>query len=186
MSDRTHIEWTDASWNPLRARVPRSMAQPLPGVTASPGWACVRVSAGCTHCYAATINHRLGTGLDYTVPAMSQVETYLDEAVLAKPLSWRKPRRIFVCSMTDLFGEWVTDEQIDQVFEVMLASPRHIFQVLTKREHRMRSYLNDPRTSDRIDGEHMEFDPRAWPLPNVWLRISASRSCWRARRRCGF
>jgi hypothetical protein len=74
MSDGTHIEWTDASWNPLRAR--REPDSHL-------GWACVRVSAGCTHCYAATINKRLGTGLDYTVPAMASVSTYLDEGALA-------------------------------------------------------------------------------------------------------
>jgi protein gp37 len=190
MSDGTHIEWTDASWNPLRAR--REPDSHL-------GWACVRVSAGCTHCYAATINKRLGTGLDYTVPAMAAVSTYLDEGALVKPLSWRKPRKVFVCSMTDLFGEWVTDEQIDRVFAVMALSRQHTFQVLTKRPERMRAYLSTwdakrvswiirerawdlvcKRPSEQIQATRARLkatldgtpESYVWPLPNVWLGTS--------------
>lgn len=150
----TGIEWTDDTWNPLRAYRPGHEA--WTGGREEPnrrGWACVRVSAGCSRCYAATINKRLGTGLDYTVPAMSQVETYIDEAVLRKPLSWRKPRKVFVCSMTDLFGEWVTDGQIFAIWKVMRESPQHIYQVLTKRPERMREWLS--RWAD-LSGESSE------------------------------
>jgi protein gp37 len=133
MSDGTHIEWTDASWNPLRAR--REPDSQL-------GWSCVRVSAGCTHCYAATINKRLGTRLDYTVPAMAEVVSYLDEEALLKPLSWRKPRRVFVGSMTDIFGPWVEDAWLDRIFAVMALTPQHTYQLLTKRPERMRAYVS--------------------------------------------
>jgi protein gp37 len=151
MSDGTSIEWTDASWNPLRAR-----AKIVGGGT---GWACVRVSQGCVNCYAATFNKRLGTGLDYTVPALAKVETYLDEKVLDAPLHWRKPRKVFVCSMTDLFGEWVSDSEIAEVFGVMARARQHTFQVLTKRPERMRHWVADV----------VHFTEG---LPNVWLGTS--------------
>jgi protein gp37 len=197
MGDSTGIQWTDATWNPLRARHRETGAE---------GWACVRVSDGCKHCYAATLNEsrrwNRGTGLDYTVPALAQVEPYLDEATLTQPLRWRKPRRIFVCSMTDLFGEWVTDAEIDRVFGVMAATPQHTYQVLTKRPERMREYVaRAPKDDserfaviDNSSGAHFrvdrwsaefekvralnprehpeEWDPREWPLPNVWLGTS--------------
>lgn len=151
MSDGTSIEWTDASWNPLRAR-----ATIAGGGT---GWACVRVSQGCVNCYAATINKRLGTGLDYTVPALAKVKTFVDEKALEAPVHWRKPRRIFVCSMTDLFGEWVTDQDIARVFGTMEDERRHTFQVLTKRPDRMRKWIRD----------YYEGAP---PSENIWLGTS--------------
>jgi protein gp37 len=150
MSEGTTIEWTDATWNPLRASVNDG---------AGVGWACVRVSQGCVNCYAATINRRLGTGLDYTVPALAKVSTYVDEKAMGKPSSWRKPRRVFVCSMSDLFGEWVTDSEILDVWLVMAANARHTFQVLTKRPERMREWV-----SARFGNVE--------PLPNVWLGTS--------------
>src|SRR5262249_48237497 len=110
---------------------------------------------------------------------------------LADPLRWKKPRRIFVNSMSDLFHEKLTNEQIAAIFGVMAAAPRHTVQVLTKRARRMREWFEwahgDPivRMTKAL-GEH-GFDhvvcrsaayrqphdqAQAWPLPNVWLGVS--------------
>lgn len=166
MSTTTSIEWTDATLNPLRARRRDN------GKT---GTHCERVSAGCAHCYASTHNGRGlpggGTRLDYARPSREKVETFLDERMLAQPLRWKAPRRIFLCSLTDLFGEWVTDEQIDRVFAVMALAPRHTFQVLTKRPERMRQYLSDlderrNRIGDAagclLDGDWIWNDGKRW------------------------
>lgn len=171
MSDGTSIEWTDASWNPLRSRN---------GDTERVGWHCEHVSEGCRNCYAEAINRRLGTGLDYKPSYRSDVGVFLDEKALLLPLKWRKPRRIFVCSMTDLFADFVTDEMIDKVFAVMALAPQHTFQVLTKRSARMRAYITSRRRDTvysemavirGVEGDHdLRID---WPLPNVWLGISA-------------
>lgn len=121
MSERTTIAWTESTWNPLRASAPPERMRDAYGQPTEEfedpklGWSCVRVSPGCRNCYAATLNRRLGTGLDYTVSDNARVKHYLD-ATLSAPLHWRKPRRVFVCSMTDLFGEWVTDDQLDEIF----------------------------------------------------------------------
>lgn len=149
----TKIQWTDETWNPLRARRKDGGGKV--------GWACVRVSPGCVNCYAATQNRQMwagGTGLDYTVPNLKLVETVRSEKALTQPLRWKKARRVFVCSMTDLFGEWVTDDEIEAVFGVMAQARQHTFQVLTKRPERMRAFLADI--------------PRAAVLPNVWLGTS--------------
>lgn len=183
MSTNSRIEWTDASWNPIRAR---------DRVTGKFGWHCERYSPGCTNCYAETFNGRMlpngGTGFEYVRGSRDRVETFVDDAVLAQPLRWRKAKRVFVCSMTDLFGEWVTDEQIDSVFAVMAWTPRHTFQVLTKRPERMRAWIRDtqtnvierggwfrnPENGGRSPGRNTK-NPTArgtWPLPNVWLGVS--------------
>lgn len=171
MSDGTKIQWTDASWTPIRAR--RRDGLPNKG---GGGWACQRVSAGCQNCYAATINKRLGTGFDYDAKGIAASDIYLDEKALTQPLHWRRPRRIFVCSMTDLFGEWVPDEMIDRVFAVMALAPQHTFQVLTKRPARMRRYLsNDDRMyvlRSMIEELTEGYTKCRWPLPNVWLGVS--------------
>ncbi len=152
----TNIAWTDETWNPLRAR--------NKGLSQSVGWACVRVSGGCKNCYAAKQNRERrwgrGTGLDYTVRALDGVDTYIDDQTLTQPFRWKKPRRAFVCSMTDLFGEWVTDEQIDRVFSVMREAMEHTFQVLTKRPERMRQWTRD------------YLIPRSGYTSNVWLGVS--------------
>lgn len=151
MSDGSTIEWTDASWNPVRGTAGRHV--------------CARVSPGCDHCYAATMNRRF-SGLDYAAtgqPLLDQAR--LDRTALLLPARWRDARKVFVCSMTDLFGDWVPDEWIARVFAVMGASPRHTFQVLTKRPGRMRSLL------------------RRWDvLPNVWLGVTIESDAysWRA------
>lgn len=162
MSDRTKIEWTDATWNPVRARDPKS---------GRVGWHCVKISPACTHCYAAEHNAKgrggFGTKLPYA--ESSPAEVFLHERTLAKPLHWKRPRRIFVCSMTDLFGPWVDVAMLDEIYNVMAACPQHTFQVLTKRPDRMHRYhLNLAKRVAQI-----ENNPVRWPLPNVWLGVTA-------------
>ena len=138
MGDRSAIPWTDATWNPIRG--------------------CSRVSEGCRNCYAERIAARFsGPGQPYeglatmtpSGPRWSgKVE--LVESALDLPLRWRKPRRVFVNSMSDLFHEQVPDDWIDRVFSVIALAPQHTFQVLTKRPERMRAYLSDAATRGRI------------------------------------
>jgi protein gp37 len=184
MSDKSKIEWTDASWNPIAAF--RGDKR---------GWHCEMVSAGCTNCYAASLNHLRGTGLPYNVQSRDQVE--LRFVGLDQPLRWKRPRRIFVCSMTDLFAEFISDEWIAAVFGVMAASPQHTFLVLTKRAERMAKWFEWVSRFDRPDdgerrGGSAAFDVccnaaarheggdiipdiakgRRWPLHNVHLGVS--------------
>jgi protein gp37 len=136
MAENSKIEWTDATWNPIRARRKD---------TGKVGWHCERVSPACRNCYAAAFNRRAmpvcGTGLDYTVPMRDMVEVFVDEKELLKPLSWKRGRMVFPCSMTDLFADFVTDEMRDRVFAVMALAKQHTFQVLTKRAARMAEYF---------------------------------------------
>lgn len=175
MADNTHIEWTDASWNPVRA----SRAEPGDEATPLKGWHCEHVSEGCRNCYAEGVNHRFGTDLAYKPGHRGQLTHYLDDKVLLAPLRWKRPRRIFLSSMTDVFGAWVTDEMLDRILAVMALTPQHTYQVLTKRPERAREYLTGDRgelkaaitvNSIRIKG----VDPRPvqWPVPNVWLGTS--------------
>ncbi len=189
MADRTAIEWTDATWNPLRG--------------------CSRVSVGCRNCYAEIMAARFskpgqwGHGLANMVRVhhTGQIDhRWTGKVILVKdqldqPLRWKKPRRIFVNSTSDLFHEAVPDEWIDQVFAVMALAPQHTFQVLTKRPERMRAYLAASRSSvicreafdlvceDYIANPKSRLGDqcimtgdiphlRDWPLPNVWLGTS--------------
>lgn len=171
MADKTGISWTDATWNPIVG--------------------CSVVSPGCTNCYAMRDAARIvrcseGAGrashYEGTIEPSKAGPVWTGEVMLApghileRPLSLRKPRRIFVNSMGDLFHASVPDEWIDHVFAVMALAPQHTFQVLTKRSARMREYLsgealrrvaraaNRIRTVDGLIG---------WPLPNVWLGVTA-------------
>jgi protein gp37 len=138
MGDTTGIEWTDATWNPVRG--------------------CSRVSPGCENCYAERVAARFsGPGQPYEGLAVMGSngprwtrEVALIADKLDQPLRWRKPRRIFVNSMSDLFHEGLDDGDIDQVLAVMLLAPRHTFQVLTKRARRMRDYLSSPTLYERV------------------------------------
>lgn len=186
MSNNTSIEWTDRTWNPVRG--------------------CSRVSPGCVNCYAEGIAARFSKpGLAYEGLAKrvggearwtGQVRLIRD--ALTEPLSWRKPQRIFVNSMSDLFHEALTNEQIALVFGAMAAAPQHTFQVLTKRADRMREWFKwaeeyepdeggiGPHRAmyDAIchDGENSwpeSWDSDgplplgdSWPLKNVWLGVS--------------
>lgn len=183
MADRTGIEWTDATWNPIRAH-----ARGYGGKAANIGWHCEHVSEGCRNCYAEGINKRLGNGFEFKPGKRGALDIFVDDKALLAPLKWKRPRMIFVCSMTDLFADFVTDEMIDRVFAVMALCPQHRFQVLTKRSARMRAWFA------RIVDEHWlasealwladwlgenrraalyDLESTAWPLPNVWLGVSA-------------
>jgi protein gp37 len=117
MADGSHIEWTEATWNPVTG--------------------CTKVSAGCKNCYAERLalrlramgTHRYRNGFRVT----------LQQDIIDLPKRWREPRLIFVNSMSDLFHEQVPVEFIQSVFETMRACPRHTFQILTKRSSRLRT-----------------------------------------------
>jgi protein gp37 len=178
----TSIEWTDATWNPVRG--------------------CARVSPGCENCYAEGQAHRFsGPGQPYeglTVlgkhgPRWAGRARFVPE-MLDRPLRWRRPRRVFVNSMSDLFHEDVTNEQIAAVFGVMAACPQHTFQVLTKRPGRALEWFGwvereAQPTPDGVPNPHEDVMcgimaanrgadvdylglPGLWPLPNVWLGVS--------------
>lgn len=166
MADKSAIEWTDATWNPIRGTAGRHV--------------CQRVSPGCDNCYAATMTRRFG-GPDYAMPGQPlNDEPRLDDRVLIEPLRWQRPRRVFVCSMTDLFGEWVPDEWILEIWLTMLMAKEHTFQVLTKRPKRMAEWL--ARIQQPIPG-HKTFADELWPLANVWLGVSIELNsyAWRAK-----
>ena len=175
MSDKTGIEWTDATWNPLR------------GTKGS--WFCTKVSPACVHCYAERMNVRFG-GPKYVAGA-DQIRLGPTD-LLNQPIRWRKRRMIFVCSMTDLFHETVSREMLDSIFGVMAAcrfgrdgTPGHTFQVLTKRPGLMRNYLSQDRRrfwarwathfggGKDPDSLHdmILYGPRI--QPNIWLGVSA-------------
>jgi protein gp37 len=181
MGTKSNIEWTDASWTPIRAKNLK---------TGKLGWHCEHDTTGCIHCYSEAMNLRLGTGLPFKPGHRKDVEIFLDEKMLQAPLHWKKPRMVFVCSMTDLFADFMKDEWIDRVFAVMALCPQHTFQVLTKRAERMRDYcLALPSRSvavaqaavwlgiwDDPDGIAVTVnDLIDRPLPNLWLGVSAER-----------
>jgi protein gp37 len=180
VSTGTGIEWTDATWNPVTG--------------------CTRVSAGCDHCYAVGVTRRLAAmGQGKYVGLVGEGKGHFNgvvrchEDVLEAPLKWRKPRTVFVNSMSDLFHKRVPFEFVDRVFAVMALTPQHTYQILTKRPERMREYLegltvdNGPNP-DRWDAARRPFYEAAtgrererigvmgayprWPLPNVWLGTS--------------
>lgn len=192
MAENSTIEWTDSTWTPIRARY-----SPHDGEKGWPeriGWHCEHASPGCVNCYAEAMNLRLGTGMPFKPAHLKhttrlgdsrgEVEVFLDDAMLLRPLRWRRPREIFVCSMTDLFADFVRDEWIDNVFAVAALTPQHTYQVLTKRADRMRRYLTERAAGGRhiwTAGQALNAHlPRAfivqetsWPLPNVQLGVSA-------------
>lgn len=191
MSEQTAIEWTDATWTPIRARYfPHADAKGWPERI---GWHCENASPGCINCYAEAINLRLGTGLPFKPAHLKHhtplgdergdVTVFLDDAMLLRPLRWRRPRQIFVCSMTDLFADFVQPQWIDAVFAVAALTPWHTYQVLTKRAARMRRYLSATTARDVIVGRAWEMLGHLpnfkhdilntqWPMPNVHLGVS--------------
>jgi protein gp37 len=133
---KSSIEWTGSTWNPIRAKNRQ---------TGQVGTWCQKISPGCAHCYAATHNARClphgSSGLPYTAQGGELAEIFLDSKILAEPLRRKKPETYFVCSMTDLFGEFVPFEMIAAVWGVMAACPQHMFQLLTKRPERAREFF---------------------------------------------
>lgn len=120
MSSQSAIEWTDATWNPVRG--------------------CTKISDGCKHCYAATFAERFRGVKGH--PYEQGFDLRLVPEKLAEPLRWRNPKMIFVNSMSDLFHENVPEEYIVAVAKVMVAANWHTYQVLTKRSERLRELLN--------------------------------------------
>ncbi|MCC9154861.1 phage Gp37/Gp68 family protein [Streptomyces parvulus] len=156
----TKIEWTNKVWNPVTG--------------------CTKVSPGCDNCYAETFAERFrGTPGHHFQQGFDVV---LRPERLDIPLTWRKPRRVFVNSMSDLFHEAVPDAFIVQVFARMWWARQHTFQVLTKRHGRMRSLL--PHIEARL--REIAYDltlvdtptPLRWPLRNVWLGVSVENQRW--------
>ena len=192
MSDNSAIEWTDATWNPIRGLGPNR-------------WQCRKLSPGCDHCYASKLNRRFGAEEYAKEGAVSLYADHgeapiadftnhaafvrLDQKALAQPLHWKKPRRIFVCSVTDLFGEWVPDEWLNRIFAMMAVSQQHTFQLLTKRPSRMKAYLTSgwqglwPMTEIVAAKPLGTYTIPGPPLPNVWLGVSieADAYAWRAK-----
>jgi protein gp37 len=171
----TGIEWTEQTWNPVTG--------------------CDRISPGCDHCYALTLAKRLKAmgnpkyqaGGNPVTSGPGFAVTAHDDA-LALPTRWRKPRLVFVNSMSDLFHARVSDAFIAAVFAVMAATPRHTYQVLTKRPRRMRALMDSDHfqfllwcASDDM-GIEPQVDKAGWPLPNVWLgtTIEDNGYAWRA------
>lgn len=116
MSDRTKIEWTDTTWNPVTG--------------------CSKISTGCDHCYAKRMARRLQAM--HSPKYRDGFTPTCHAASLYEPDRWREPRMIFVCSMGDLFHEAIPEEFIQQVFSTMVRTPQHTYQVLTKRADRLR------------------------------------------------
>ena len=137
MGENSPIEWTEATWNPLTG--------------------CVKISPGCARCYAERMSLRLRAMVQPNY--RNGFELTLHEHALELPYRWRKPRRIFVNSMSDLFQVGVPLDFIQKTFRVMRETPRHQYQILTKR-------------SDRL----LEFSPLlGWP-PNVWMGVSVENA----------
>ena len=194
----TKIEWADKVWNSVTG--------------------CTKVSEGCRHCYAERMSKRLAGRCGYPEENPFQVVTHWDR--LREPLSWRKPSRVFACSMGDLFHDNVSYEFLDAVFSVILACAvltncRHTFMVLTKRPWNMQRYLKSRTPTEHLRVWAREGDKRVyldnpdiyfhelvesatvhdwdkngrnssgspykmwgyidklWPLPNLWLGVSA-------------
>ncbi len=170
----TTIEWTEQTWNPTTG--------------------CDRISPGCDNCYALTMAKRLkGMGsAKYQNDGDPRTSgpgfgVAMHEDTLTEPLRWKKPRRVFVNSMSDLFHAKITDEFIAKTFAIMAFTPRHTYQVLTKRHGRMRSLLSNPAFVDTIREQMYAIDAYAtlargglptWPLPNVWLGVSVEDQKW--------
>jgi protein gp37 len=192
MSAITGIEWTDRTWNPTVG--------------------CDRVSPGCARCYAKTLHDRrheaVGRGAKLARQYSQPFETVqLMPGRLSDPLGWRKPARVFVNSVSDLFHDDVPDEFIARVFAVMALAWQHTFQVLTKRPARMREWVRGvtldslasvgmrealakygPVLSGRDDawiarnGDAVREQFTTWPLPNVWLGVSVENQRWADER----
>lgn len=172
----TAIEWADRVWNPTTG--------------------CDRVSAGCDNCYALTMAKRLkGMGHrkyqrdgDPVTSGPGFAATH-HSAVVGEPFRWKKPQRIFVNSMSDLFHDDIPPEFIAAVWATMKRNPHLTFMILTKRHGRMRSLLSSDEFKQMVfarcgvGSEKLSEQPyleqyRQWPLPNVWVGVSAENQRW--------
>lgn len=137
MADNSAIEWTDATWNPVTG--------------------CTKVGPGCEHCYAERFAERFRGVPGH--PYENGFDLTLRPERLQQPTRWRQPRMIFVNSMSDLFHKRVPNAFVDRVFDTMESSKHHIYQVLTKRSSRLKTYVN------------RRYQQRPAP-PHIWLGVS--------------
>jgi protein gp37 len=154
-----------------------------PGEVWNPVTGCQKLSPGCKNCYAERIANRFWGDRKFT-------DVVCHEDRLEIPLSWKKPRRVFVNSMSDLFHKDVPFEFVDRVFAVMGRSQHHTFMILTKRPDRMLEYFKSEKLYERVLNQAYKLDSKllvqdeglgigisnlsesAWALPNVWLGVS--------------
>jgi len=146
MAQNSSIEWTDATWNPVTG--------------------CTKISPGCDNCYAERFSERFRDVPGH--PFESGFDLTLRPARLEQPLSWKKPRMIFVNSMSDLFHKEIPYYFVDKVFDTMEAASHHTFQVLTKRSTRLRTYINK-RYKDSLAPSH------------IWLGVSVENGSKKSR-----
>jgi protein gp37 len=163
VADTSHIQWTDATWNPVTG--------------------CTKVSEGCRHCYIERTPPFRTHGRHFTGPrgpgepgATTGVQLHPER--LGWPLRWRRARRIFVNSLSDLYHPAVTDDVIASVFAVMHEADRHVFQVLTKRPARQAALPGSPQFHGKVAAHVMGWRQRPdgplvrWPVANVWVGTS--------------
>ena len=153
----TKIEWGDETWNPITG--------------------CSKISEGCQNCYAERMSKRLAGRFGY--PADKPFKVTLHEDKLDEPLKWRKPRRVFVCSMGDLFHENVPDKAIIDVLSVIAECEyqklNHVFMILTKRPGRMLELFTNGTIHNDVwvqTSRGCNAEPSLWPLPNLWLGVT--------------
>ena len=142
MGDKSAIEWTQSTWNPVTG--------------------CTKTSPGCAHCYAEAITLRFKRGGPF-LPGLATIKLHPER--LSLPLKWKRPRLIFVNSMSDLFHEEVPLDFIQEIFEVMGQASHHTFQILTKRHNRLREMV-----------PHLDY-PK-----NVWIGVSVENQYWADER----
>jgi protein gp37 len=146
MADKSTIEWTNSTWNPITG--------------------CTKISTGCDFCYAERFSERFRGVAGH--PFENGFDLTLRPERITQPLSWKKPRLVFVNSMSDLFHKEVPHTYIDRIFETMEAANWHIFQILTKRSSIMRRYVNQRYKNSKAP-EH------------VWLGVSIEDQSKRSR-----
>lgn len=155
MSAQSNIEWTDATWNPVTG--------------------CTEVSPGCDHCYAKTFAERWRGIPGHPYEQGFDIRLWPER--LEMPLKWKRPKRIFTNSMSDLFHKDVPDDFILRVFEVMAKADWHIFQVLTKRADRLLNLV--PKISRQIG----LYNDTSWPS-HIWMGVSVEtiQYEWRVKK----
>ena len=192
---RSPIEWTHFTSNPLRYR----------DKDGNVVHACVHASTGCLKCYSEALAPRYGhAGKPFTAPNMANLTPFLDEKELHSILTY-KPAAGHMCflgDMTDIFGEWVSDELLDQLFANLILRPDITFQILTKRADRMMAYFSSPDRQERIismAGEAFDDEMECrvanaindqlgekfnvgWPMRNIWLGVSVENQDWANER----
>lgn len=149
MADHSGISWTQATWNVVTG--------------------CTPISSGCKNCYSRTMTKRLqAMGQKKYAAGFDKVVCHDDEKLMAQPTKWKKPRRIFVNSMSDTFHEGVPFEFLDKVYKVMIDSPQHIFQVLTKRPKRMKAFLEARLAAKEVVPENLYHGVTVENNDNLW------------------